>query len=83
MIDDDGDGEVLFDPDDVGGFPLDPIAARGETAVRVARTIVELGKNDADLRDELMRLLRALRSSFKTFPASAEITEVPKTRSKD
>ena len=62
--------------DDSGGFPLDPIAARGETAVRIAREIISLTGEDgnADVREELMRLLRAVRTSFKTFPAAAETT---------
>lgn len=54
-------------------FPLDEIASRGETAVRIARLIVQLEDRDADLRDEMMRYLRAMRLSFKTYPAASEI----------
>jgi hypothetical protein len=54
-------------------FPLDEIASRGETAVRIARLIVSLDEGDSDLRDEMMRYLRAMRLSFKTYPAAAEI----------
>jgi hypothetical protein len=54
-------------------FPLDEIASRGETAVRIARLIVALEDSNPDLRDEMMRYLRAMRLSFKTYPAAAEI----------
>lgn len=63
--------------DDVDVFPLDYIAARGEVAVRIAKTVTEIDvEKDADVRDELMRLMRAVRLSFKTYPAASEISPI-------
>lgn len=57
-------------------YPLDEIASRGETAVRIARLIVQLEDSNPDLRDEMMRYLRAMRLSFKTYPAASEMRGV-------
>lgn len=72
----DDDSEELYDgPDIIEEQPLDPVAARCNAFTKLLALVPHI--NDEEARKEAIRMLGAVRRSFRTIPTADDVTVIP------